>query len=89
MKDIFEADEVPQFWLLVKNHYPSLSDKAMNVLLPFLATYFFETGFYAVAVMNIKYRSLFATEKEVRVAISSLAPEFGKLCPEQQDYPSH
>jgi hypothetical protein len=38
-KDTFHADKLPQFWLLVINDHRSLSDKAMNVLLPFVTIY--------------------------------------------------
>jgi hypothetical protein len=31
---MFDADELPQFWLLVGSDYPSLSDKARMILLP-------------------------------------------------------
>jgi len=34
-----DADKLPQFWLLVKSDYPSLSDKAVKVLLPFVITF--------------------------------------------------
>jgi hypothetical protein len=36
---MFHADKLPQFLLLVKIDYPSLSGKAVKVLLPFVTTY--------------------------------------------------
>jgi len=47
--DMLDADKDPQFWLLLKNDYPSLSDKVMKVLLPFVTTYMCETEFPAAA----------------------------------------
>jgi hypothetical protein len=37
-KDMFDAYKLPHFWLLVKNDYPALSDKAIKVLIPFMTT---------------------------------------------------
>jgi hypothetical protein len=52
---MFDGDKLTQFWLVVKHEYPSLSDKAVKVLLPFATMYFYKTGFSAVAVMKTKY----------------------------------
>jgi hypothetical protein len=43
LKSMCDADELPQFWLLVKNDYPSLSEKAMKFLLPIATTSSCET----------------------------------------------
>jgi hypothetical protein len=51
-KDMFDADEL-HFWLLVKNDYPSLSDKAIKVLLHFVTTYLYETAFSSLSLKNI------------------------------------
>jgi hypothetical protein len=51
LKDISDVDKLPQFWLLVKNATPSLSDKA----LPFVTTYLGETAFSTVAVTKRKH----------------------------------
>jgi len=34
LKDRFDADKLPQLWLLVKDDYPSLSAKALKLSLP-------------------------------------------------------
>jgi hypothetical protein len=52
---MFDADKLPQFWLLVKNECQNLSDKALKVFLPSVATYLCKTGFSAVAFMKTKY----------------------------------
>jgi hypothetical protein len=52
---ISNAGKLMQLWLLVKNNYPSLSDKAINVFLPFVTTYLCKTGLSAAAaVMRTK-----------------------------------
>jgi hypothetical protein len=85
---MFVTYKLTELWLLVKSDYPGLSDKIMKVLLNFVTTQ--ENGFYAVAVvvMNTKYRWLLVTEKEPRVAISSMKLLFCKLCTEKQARPS-
>jgi hypothetical protein len=54
---MFDADKFTQIWLLVRDDYPSLSDRAVKILLPSVTTYMCETGFSAVAVMKIKHQS--------------------------------
>jgi hypothetical protein len=36
---MFDADKLPQSWLLVKNDYPVLSDIATKISLPFVTAY--------------------------------------------------
>jgi hypothetical protein len=66
LKDKFDADKLPQFWLFVKNDSPSLPDKAKKkkkVLLSLVAIYLCENGFSAVTVMKTTYRSRSVIEK--------------------------
>jgi hypothetical protein len=88
-KDMFDADKLVQFLLLVTNDYPSLSREVVKVLLHFVTTDLCETGFSAVAIMNTIYLSQLITEMELGVAILSMAPRFGKLYVEKQVHPSH
>jgi hypothetical protein len=52
LKDMSDADKSSQFWLLVKNGYPSLSDKAIKVLFPFVTTYQYKTGIFCCCHEN-------------------------------------
>jgi hypothetical protein len=70
LKDKFDTDELPQFWLLMKNDYPRLSDKVIKVLLLFVTKNLWESVFSAVALMKTKCRLLFLIENELRDAIS-------------------
>jgi hypothetical protein len=63
----------------VRNDYPSISNKAVKVSLPFVKTYLCETGFSDAGVMKTKYRSRLIIEKERRVAISSMTRRIGKM----------
>ena len=89
LKLVFDKEHLDTFWLQVKSEYPSLSSKAIDILLPFATSYLCETGFSSVAVLKTKYRSRSAIEKELRVAISSYLPRFEKLCADKQAQPSH
>jgi len=57
LKNVFDANRLPQFRLLVKNDYPSFSDNAIKVLLPYVTLYLCENRLSAVAVMKRKQRS--------------------------------
>jgi hypothetical protein len=63
LEDMFDADKLPQFWLLVKNDCRSLTEKARNVLLPFVTTYLCEAGFRVVPVTKTKRRSQLIIKK--------------------------
>jgi hypothetical protein len=76
-------------WLLGRNDSLNLSDKTVKGLLPFVATYFNETGFSDVAVMKTKYRPQFLVERELRLSISSVTPMFDKPCCEKEAHPLH
>jgi hypothetical protein len=51
-KDIFDADKLPQFSLLVKTYYSSLSDKAIKVILPSVTKYLCKTGISDATVIK-------------------------------------
>jgi hypothetical protein len=52
---MFDADKLPQFWLLLRKDYPSSPEKEIKLLLPFVTAYLCETGFSAVVLMKTKY----------------------------------
>jgi hypothetical protein len=55
LEDMFDADKLPQFWLLVRHNCPTLSNETVNILLLLMTTYLCETEFSAAAIMNTKY----------------------------------
>jgi len=48
LKIQFHKKSLSAFWLNVSTEYPLLSDKAVNILLPFATTYLCETAFFAL-----------------------------------------
>ncbi|XP_026476390.1 zinc finger BED domain-containing protein 5-like [Ctenocephalides felis] len=90
LKQMFQDEKnIVKFWLQVKDDFPTLTNKALEILLPFVTSYLCETGFSAVAVLKTKYRSRLVIEKELRTAISTMEPRFEKICAEKQAQPSH
>ncbi|XP_008186759.1 zinc finger BED domain-containing protein 5-like [Acyrthosiphon pisum] len=65
------------------------SIKALRILIPFATSYLCEAGFSVVAVLKSKYRSKLNVEKEMRVAVTTLIPNFEKLINEKQAHCSH
>ena len=55
--------------------------------MPFATSCSCEDGFSAVVVIKSKYRNKIDIEREMRIAISNIAPRFDKI--EQQAHCSH
>jgi len=70
--------------------YPVLAKQALRVLMAFATTYLCEAGFSALTAVKTKYRQrLDAVEKDLRLKLSSIAPNIGELCAKMQAHPSH
>ena len=54
LKIQFREKSLSAFWLSVSTEYPLLSNKAVNILLPFATTYLSETAFSALTNMKTK-----------------------------------
>lgn len=85
----FSSFSLLGFWNSIKDEYPEISNKALRVLLPFATSYLCEAGFSAVAVLKSKYRSRLNIEKEMRVAVTTLLPNFEELLNGKQAHCSH
>jgi len=85
----FSSYSLLGFWNSIKDEYPEVSNKALRILIPFATSYLCEAGFSAVAVLKSKYRSKLNVEKEMRVAVTTLIPNFEKLINEKQAHCSH
>ena len=89
LKSIFNPNSLISFWVKARSEFPLVGCKALRVLVPFATSHLCEAGFSAVAVIKSKYRSKIDIERDMRVAISSIAPRFNKMCEEQQAHCSH
>jgi len=59
----------------VSTEYPLLSNKAVNIFLPFAATYLCETVFSTLTNMKTKYRSRLVVENDMSVGGPPTMPE--------------
>ena len=75
------------FRVKARAKFPLMCCKALRVLVPSVTLYLCEHGFSAVAVIKSKYRNKIDIEREMRVAISNIAPRFDKI--NQQAHCSH
>lgn len=80
----FSSYSLLGFWNSIKDEYSEVSNKALRILILFATSYLCEAGFSAVAVLKSKYRSKLNVEKEMRVAVTTLIPNFEKLINEKQ-----
>ena len=62
--------------------FPLVGCKALDVVVPFATSYLCETGFSAVVVIKSKCHNKIDIEREMRIAISNIAPRFDKMCVE-------
>jgi len=93
LKIQFREKSLLAFWLSVSTEYPLLSNKAVNILLPFATTYLCETAYSALTnrPMKTKYRSRLVVESDMRVCLSNIrpTPRIDSLCKAKQAHPSH
>ena len=88
LKIQFREKSMSAFWLSVSTEYPLLSNKAVNILLPFATTYLCETAFSALTNMKTKYRSRLVVESDMRVCLSNITARIDSLCKAKQAHPS-
>lgn len=84
--------EVPidQFWISVKEEYPSIANKALTVLLQFSTSYLCEQGFSVLTNIKCKSRSnIKSIDEELRVCLSHIRPNIHKIANSHQAQVSH
>ena len=89
LKSLYNLNLLISFWVKVRSEFPLVGCKALRLLVPFATSHLCEVGFSAVAVIKSKYRNKIDIERDMYVAISSIAPRFNKLCIEQQAHCLH
>ena len=89
LKNTYNPNSLISFWVKARAEFPLVGCKALCVLVPFATPYLCKAGFSAVAIIKSKYRNKIDIEREMRVAISNIAPHFDEMCIEQQPHCSH
>ena len=79
LKSLCNPNSLISFWVNARSEFPLVGRKALRVLVPFATSYLCEVGFSAVAVIKSKYRNKTDIEREMRGAISNIAPRFDEM----------
>ena len=79
-----------KFWISVKEEYPTIHRKAINILLPFSISYMCEQAVSYLTSNKGKDRNrLFSIENEIRVCLSKVRPRIKYLFSKSQAEVSH
>ena len=89
LKRKFDIVPLAEFWILVKNEYPQLSELAMSILIPFTSTYLCEKAFSSMVTIKTKSRNRLQVEGDLRLSLSPIQPRMDLLCSNVQSHPSH
>lgn len=89
-KRLFAEKELSEFWISLKDQYPRLSMKAIQLILPFGSSYLCEAGFSALTEMKSKKRErLQMVDEEMRVCLSNIEPRINLISAQKQSQVSH
>ncbi|XP_042203809.1 protein ZBED8-like [Homarus americanus] len=84
------VEDIASFWLKQGTvGYPTLTTRAIDVLLPFPTTYMCELGFSAMYHTKSKTRNRFVPSSDMRLALSKTKPHIQNLVSPKQVQPSH
>ena len=61
-----------------------LTNRALEVIVPFPTTYLFEAGLSSLMIMKTKQRSYLVAKDDIRVALSATVPRFSELARNKQ-----
>lgn len=73
----------------IKDEYPEVANKALCILILFATSYLCKAGFSVVTVLKSKYWSKLNVKNEMRVAVTTLMPNFEALINGKQAHCSH
>ena len=87
---LFSKQTLCDFWIRTRNEYPTLSELALDKLLPFCTTYLCKAVFSKLTTIKLKNRSSLETvEDALHPALSCIIPRIDHLCKKHQAHPSH
>lgn len=72
----FETVSLNEFWVKLTGEYPSIAEKAIQILLLFVKTYRCETGFSIYVYTKNKYRNRLDAFPELQIQLSDIEPNF-------------
>jgi len=83
-KDIFDEKSLTEFWPLMINSYPKVTEKALRALIPFVSTYLCESGFSTLLQIKSKQRNRLDVKNNMRCALSKISPRIMDLVRKKQ-----
>ncbi|KAK7891337.1 hypothetical protein WMY93_023300 [Mugilogobius chulae] len=89
LKQRYARTTLSCFWISVSSEFPTLSKRSVLLLLPFTTTYKCELGFSALTKIKTKYRNKLDAAPDMRVALSTLTPDWDALVKTRQAHMSH
>lgn len=85
----FGVMELPEFWCKLETAYPTLTQRAYRVLVPFVTTYLCESGFSALLTLKTKARNMLNVKHDMRLCLSQTSPRINLLVNNKPQHPSH
>ena len=90
LKMRFTDLSLDEFWISVKEEFPTIHRKASKILLQFSTSYMCEQAFSCLTSIKSKDRNrLLSVENEIRVCLSKVRPQIKYLCNKRQAQVSH
>jgi hypothetical protein len=85
----FNSKGLEEFWYSLREAYPRIVNRAMEVLIPFATTYLSESGFSTLVTLKTKSRNRLDVQHDMHVALSKTTPQFNVLIQAKQQQPPH
>lgn len=85
----FDKMDKSSFWIKYLKVYPSVSQEALRLYLPFSSTYLCEKAFSTLVAIKTKYRNKLDVASDLRCALTKTQPRIGILVKKMQAHPSH
>ena len=89
LKIEFQNQNADSFWISRLADSPTLSKRALKLLISFSTTYLCEKGFSTVLGMKTKKRARLNVANDARLALSTTQPRISQLASSMQLQPSH
>ncbi|CAI6350292.1 unnamed protein product [Macrosiphum euphorbiae] len=67
------------FWLSVQENYPTVSNEAVKMLLPFISSYNCEVGFSAMVAIKTKLRSKLKLSNSLRLKLTNVEVDISMM----------
>ncbi|CAI6344305.1 unnamed protein product [Macrosiphum euphorbiae] len=87
----FNRKKLISFWLSVQENYPTVSNEAVKMLLPFISSYNCEVGFSAMVAIKTKLRSKLKLSNSLRLKLTNAEVDIDDVMKKnrKQLHPSH